>query len=151
MIGRFSHSLYHGKPYPLYLYLWKCLLNFSSYEPQKQLHGIWHRCSVFDHRLQVIDFPKRVKDIGLLGSFIQHTKFSFQSDLDNNKKAHNYIYLWPVMVLWALDSARQWPHDEQSFKRSLNFGRLYISILSSFKDQLLPCCFHHAFGYMLCN
>ena len=38
------------------------------------------RCSVFNNRLQVIDFPERVENIGIFGSFIQHTNFSFQSD-----------------------------------------------------------------------
>ena len=72
-----------------------------------QLYGIGHCCSVFNHRLQVIDFPKRVETIGLFGSFIQHTKFSFQSDLNNDKKHINKSKKWPVMVLWALDLTLQ--------------------------------------------
>ena len=56
-----------------------------------------HKCNcmafvidvLFSIRLQVTDFSKRVETIGLFGSFIQHTKFSFQSDLNNNKKHIN--------------------------------------------------------------
>ena len=148
MMERFPiSSYYYGKPCPLYLYLWKCLSNFSSYEPQMQLYGICHWCSVFNHRLQVIDFPKRVQTIGLFGSFIQHTKFSFQSYLNNDKKHINTSKKWPVVV-WALDLTLQWPDDEQSFKSIPNFGRLYKSILSSCKDQLLPCYLYNAFSYI---
>ena len=87
--GEQSHD---GEIPPFPPILWKNLstcifvsVNFSSYEPQMRLHAICQSCSVFNHILQFIDFPKRVENIGLFGSFIQHTKFSFQSDLDNNK------------------------------------------------------------------
>ena len=71
-----------------------------------QLHGICHGCSVFNNKLQVIDFPKRVENIGMFGSFIQHTKYSFQSDLDNNKKKTTLIHIKNGLLwsygLWAL-------------------------------------------------
>ena len=62
---------------------------------------------VIDVLFSIRDFPKRVETTGLLGSFIQHTKFSFQSDLNNDKKHINTSKKWPVMVLWALDLTLQ--------------------------------------------